>query len=42
MIDKLPQNIGVSLSLYENLEDSHKYAIKNNNEVKMWMDGRVE
>ena len=37
-----PNNIEVSLSVYNNLEDSHKYTIKNNNEVNMWKDGSVE
>jgi class 3 adenylate cyclase len=39
---KTPENIEVSLSVYENLEDSYKYTIKNNNEVNMWTDGIVE
>jgi len=38
---KAPENIGVSLSVYKNLEDSHKYTTKNNNKVNMWNDGSV-
>jgi class 3 adenylate cyclase len=36
-----PGNIEVSLSVYNKLEDSHKYATKNNNKVNMWNDGYV-
>ena len=39
---KAPKNIEVSLSVYNNLEDTHKYATKNNNKVNMWEDGIVE
>jgi len=39
---KAPENIEVSLSVYDNLEDSHKYTTKNNNKVNMWTDGSVE
>jgi len=39
---KAPKNIEVSLSVYNNLEDSHKYTTKNNNKVNMWVDGIVE
>lgn len=38
---KAPKNIEVSLSVYNNLEDSHKYATKNNNKVNMWKNGIV-
>ncbi|MBA7653907.1 hypothetical protein ES703_61772 [subsurface metagenome] len=38
---KAPKNIEVSLSVYNNLEDSHKYATKNNNKVNIWNDGTV-
>ena len=39
---KTPKNIEVSLSVYNNLEDNHVYATKNNNKVNMWRDGSVE
>ena len=39
---KAPKNIEVSLSVYNNLEDTHKYATKNNNKVNIWVDGSVE
>ncbi len=38
---KTPENIEVSLSVYNNLEDSHKYTTKDNKEVSMWKDGEV-
>ena len=39
---KAPENIEVSFSVYNNLEDNYKYATKNNNKVNMWEDGSVE
>ncbi|MFW9878765.1 MAG: adenylate/guanylate cyclase domain-containing protein [Candidatus Thorarchaeota archaeon] len=37
-----PYNIEISLDVYENLDDSHRYTVKNNNEVNLWNDGIVE
>lgn len=37
---KSPNNIEVSLSVYNNLDDDYKYA--NDGRIHMWKNGRVE